>query len=237
MKGFKGRVVADTVTPLAEIVLTLLVLLDSAQVSVAYQEVQQKPDIVLASQGPDAVIEFVRRAHLKGSDIIVTFRNHRYDADSKNSSASFGEARLSSLDDGFLHSSVVPSRLHFTDYTPYTAEERRRGRSSGRKRQINITRHPNRTSIQLMFGSEGLDIESIRLPRPKLPPVTKVKSISVVIDQNAVGRPVSGTKIDSGYRLRYGSANDPVRCPIDGGHGATRFMPRGRRLDPRIGLG
>ncbi len=28
-----------------------------------------------------------------------------------------------------------------------------------------------------------------------------------------------------------------VRCPIDGGHGATKFMPRGGRIEPRIGLG
>ena len=209
MRDSKATVAARSASALKRSGLVLVTLLGLAQTSRSHQADQQDPERVLASKGPKAVVEFVRQAHIKGSDVIVTIKDHRHDRDPKRYPNEYVDVRLSPLDDGFLHSSVRASYLYFRDFTPPADAERRSGRASGRKRQINITVHPNRTSIQLMYGSDGFDVHSIRFVKPKLSPVTKVKSLSVVIDQKAVGRPVGGTKIDSGYRLRYGSTDDP----------------------------
>ncbi len=40
-----------------------------------------------------------------------------------------------------------------------------------------------------------------------------------------------------GYEEKMGLRRKKLRCPIDDGHGATKFMPRGRRIGPRIGWG
>ena len=142
-------------------------------------------------------------------DVIVTIRDHRHDSDPRQYPNSHVDVRLTPVADSARSPSTRKSYLYFRDFTPSTDAERQSGRAGGKKRQIDITVHPNRTSIQLMYGSKGFDVHSIRLVKPELSPVTKVKSLSIVIDQKAVGRPVGGTRIDSGYRLRYGFANDP----------------------------
>ena len=97
MRNHEGRMAAKLVTLPKGGTLPLLALFCGIQTGLAGQAVERNSARVVISQGPVAVVEFVRHARLKGSDVIVTIRDHRRNKSLGTSPSQYIDVRLSPL--------------------------------------------------------------------------------------------------------------------------------------------